>query len=157
MQPLALPWHQPWTALALFSVLLNFAWETLAVSLYDMHAAPLANGVAVHCLQAALGDAGITLAAFAAGSMVATRRWLFRPTIATVATYLGLGLAITIVFEYVSVYVLHRWAYAAGMPTVLGIGMLPLVQWLLVPLINLWLARRHLSCALDAFPRPEIK
>ena len=155
-QPMALPWHQPWAALALFSFLLNYVWETLAVSFYDMHAtAPVALGIAVACLQATLGDVGITLTSFAGAAMFATRRWLFRPALATLAVYLGLGVAITIVFEYVSVYVLHRWVYAAAMPTVFGIGTLPLVQWLVLPPIILWLARRHLAGVPPAFPESE--
>ncbi len=138
--------HQPWAALAMFSLLINLVWELLAVSFYETHARlPGALNLPIDCMQASLGDVGITLVSFAAASMVSTQQWLLRPTVPAWATYVGVGLAITIVLEYVNVYVLHRWAYGSGMPILAGIGTLPLVQWLVLPPLILWLARRHLA------------
>ena len=137
----------------LFSALLNVVWEMFAIAFYDMpSAAPSRPGIATGCLLAALGDVGITLVAYAAASAIAGRRWLFHPSRSARAAYLGLGIAVTIMLEYVNVRVLHRWAYASGMPTVAGIGALPLVQWLVLPLIVLWLARRHLAGVVPGDP-----
>ncbi len=47
--------------------------------------------------------------------------------------------------EFVNVYWLGRWAYAERMPLVLGVGVTPLLQWVLVPPLPLWLARRYLG------------
>jgi hypothetical protein len=38
-----------------------------------------------------------------------------------------------------------RWAYALDVPTLFGIGLLPLAQWLLVPLITLFALRALLG------------
>lgn len=131
----------------MFSLLINLVWELLAVSFYETHARLAgATSFPIDCVQASVGDVGITLVSFAAASMVSTRQWLFRPTARAWATYLGVGIAITVVLEYVNVYVLDRWAYGSGMPVIAGIGTLPLVQWIALPPLILWLARRHVAC-----------
>ena len=155
--PVAWPRHQPWIALALFSFLVHFAWEMLAVPFYVAIAtAPHAEAV-VACFRATVGDVGITLTSYAAASAVGTKRWMVRTTPSLLAIYLGIGLVVTAVLEHVSVHVLHRWAYAAVMPTIGGIGLVPLVQWLALPPITLWLARRHLVGAPVDSQRTETK
>lgn len=54
---------------------------------------------------------------------------------------------ITIVMERLATQVLHRWAYAETMPLVpiLGIGLSPLLQWLLLPPLVLWFVRQQLT------------
>ena len=141
-------WHEPWAALVIFSALLNVVWEVLAISFYEtVPSATTGHGFPVGCLLAAMGDVGITLIAYGTASAIGTRRWIFRPSIATFATFLGIGLLVTILFEYVNVSVLHRWSYGSGMPMIAGIGTLPLLQWLVLPPIVIWLARRHLMGA----------
>ena len=61
--------------------------------------------------------------------------------------YLAVGLVVTLVFEVVNVYVAHRWSYASAMPLVLGIGLSPIAQWLIVPTVTLVLARRYVELA----------
>ena len=137
-------WYQPWVALAVFSALLNVAWEMAAMSFYEAPAAsPIGVGITM-CLMATLGDVGITLGSYAVATAIAPRRWLVRHTAAPMAMYLGGGIAATIALEYVNVYRLQRGSYAYGMPTVAGIGALPLVQWGVLPPIVLWLARWYL-------------
>lgn len=146
------PWYQPWAALAAFSAVLNFIWEMVVMPAYETRSTSGAGiGIAM-CLLATLGDVGITLGSYAAAASITTRRWLCRQTFASFATYLALGLVLTIAFEYVNVYVLHRWSYAPRMPVVAGIGVLPLLQWLVLPPIVLWLARRHVASALIVNP-----
>ena len=146
------PWYQPWAALASFSALLNFAWEMVVMPAYDTPSTPAAGiGIAM-CLLATLGDVGISLGSYAVAASITTRRWLFRPSLASFATYLAVGLALTSAFEYVNVDVLHRWSYAPRMLVVAGIGVLPLLQWLVLPPIVLWLARRHVASAPSVNP-----
>ena len=64
---------------------------------------------------------------------------------------MAVGVGFTVVVEYVSVYHLARWSYAPAMPLVAGLGVVPLVQWIVLPLLTLWLTRRHLAGVL-AFP-----
>ena len=65
--------------------------------------------------------------------------WLITSNIVVV------DIVVTASVEYLSVHVLGRWAYRPGAPTVLGLGLTPLLQWILLPPLTLWLARRHLG------------
>ena len=142
------PWYQPWVALATFSAVLNFLWEMVVMPAYGTRSTSAAGiGIAM-CVLATLGDVGITLGSYAVAASIATRQWLMRSTIAPFLTYLAVGLVMTIAFEYVNVYMLHRWSYAPRMQVMAGIGVLPLLQWIVLPPIVLWLARRHFASAL---------
>lgn len=150
-------WYQPWVALGLFSLLLNVVWEFFAISFYDTPPQAIGgNAMVASCLLAAIGDVGITLASYAAASVTSTRRWIARSSITAFTTYVASGLFLTIIFEYVNVYVLHRWSYRSDMPTFMGIGVMPLFQWLVLPPIVLSLTRRHLARAQTMQPPQEI-
>lgn len=141
-------WWQPWAALALFAFLLNFAWEMLQAPFYR-GMATAAHGAAVRvCTLATAGDVAILLVAYGVVAAVTGRRWwLAAPARGRVAGFLVVGLAITVALEALNVYVRGRWTYAPSMPLIFGIGLTPLVQWLVLPPAALWLARRHLGGA----------
>ncbi|WP_163271133.1 hypothetical protein [Chelativorans alearense] len=64
----------------------------------------------------------------------------FAFVVATVLT----GFLLTVVIEWVSIHVLARWSYDARMPVLpyVNVGISPLLQWLIVPIVSLWLAFR---------------
>lgn len=137
-------WWVPVSVLASFSFLLHFLWEMLQVPLYaDMARMAHWSGILV-CAKATAGDGVIALAAYATGAGCA-RTWHWRASRGHVATYLAVGVAITVVLEGLNVYVWRRWAYAPAMPLVLGIGVSPLLQWAIVPPLALWLMKRHVA------------
>lgn len=139
---------QPWTALAVTSLGLNFAWEMLQAPLYEgMLAMPRWKATWV-CAQASAGDAVITLVAYAGvAAAVRSRDWILEPRVRQINGYLAIGLLVTVALEYLNVYALGRWSYHASMPRVAGVGLAPLAQWLIVPLLILWTARRFLRRA----------
>lgn len=144
--PLRIPSWQPWTAVGLFALLLHFVWEMLQFPLFiGMSAAP--HGEATRaCLIATLGDAAIILIGYGcAAAVTRSRLWALRPGTAGIAVYLAVGLALALLAEYIAVRVLARWSYAPAMPTVLGIGLAPLLQWVVVPPLILWLVRTHVA------------
>lgn len=137
-----LPRWQPWAALAAVSLPLHFAWELLQAPLYLPHE----RGGAWLCAQASAGDVVITLLAYAGASWVAgTRAWIERQHATRVAAYLAIGLGVTVLLEFLSVYRWGRWAYRPNMPRLLGIGVAPLAQWIVVPVLTLWLAKPYLK------------
>jgi hypothetical protein len=140
---------QPWTAVAGFGFLLHFVWEMWQAPMYrTMVQASHVEAVRV-CSFATLGDALIELAAYAAGALVAGNSlWLVSFRGAAFGAYVGVGLLITVLLEWVNMYALERWAYAPHMPVLLGVGLAPLLQWLVVPPLVLWLAARHLGLRL---------
>ena len=133
-----------------FAVLLNFPWEILQAPLFEgMAGAPHWTAVE-RCAVASLGDGVIMLAAFwGVAGFTGTRRWLLTPRWRTTAGFTAIGLATTIAVERLATAGLWPmgWSYAESMPTVpvLGAGLSPLVQWLLLPPLTLWLVRRQLA------------
>jgi hypothetical protein len=138
---------QPELFVLLFAFLLNFVWEMWQVPFFrDIGDAPHWRGVIV-CTQATFGDAAIALFAFTAVALFSRRRlWLLAPSRGQIAAFLAIGLALTVVFEALATGPLARWRYGDAMPTLpwLGTGALPLLQWLTLPPLVLWLARRQI-------------
>jgi len=138
---------EPWLALGFFAFVTNFVWEMLQAPLYiGMTQLPWWRGTAI-CAFATVGDVVIALVAYAGATAGRERWWLRRPSIRRVTLYLAVGLVVTLVLEVVNVYVMHRWSYASAMPLVLGIGVSPIAQWLIVPIVTLVLARCHVERA----------
>ncbi len=120
-----------WAALAF---LLNSAWEIAQIRLYTIWADADWFRVASALLHCSLGDVLIALALFAlAGMALRCADWpVSRPWIGGAMVVSG-ALAYTAWSEWYNVYRVGGWAYAASMPLVFGIGLSPLLQWLILP------------------------
>lgn len=134
--------------IAIFAFLLNFVWEFWQIGWFaDISTASHLEGVKI-CTRATFGDIGIALIAFWAVSFAERKRsWVSNPTKRNVMSFAFIGVVITILFEWLATNILERWAYADSMPTlpILGTGLLPLIQWVVIPPLILWFVRRQLS------------
>lgn len=128
-----------------FAFMLNFVWEFLQVPFFR-NMARLPHWEAVKfCAVATMGDATIMLVAFwIVAATARTRQWVVNPGWGHLAIFAGVGIAITVVLEF-SALSSERWEYSEAMPVVLGIGVAPLLQWLILPLLTAWLVRRQLT------------
>lgn len=151
-----LPPTQPWLPLAVGAFVLNFAWEMLQAPLYEsMRGLPFANATWL-CARASGGDVVIALAAYGGvAAIVGSPAWLLRPRRAWVASYLVAGVTGTVLLEILNVQHWGRWAYARAMPRVFGVGVAPLAQWLVVPLVTLWVVRRYVRQIAARQTRPD--
>lgn len=133
---------------AIFSFLLNFVWEMWQIPFFTaMPSAPHWVGVAA-CTQATLGDTAISLVAFwCVAALARSRGWITDPSRRHVVVFVAVGVAITIILEALATGPLGRWGYTPLMPTlpVLGTGVIPLVQWILLPPLTIWFVRRQLT------------
>jgi L-cystine uptake protein TcyP (sodium:dicarboxylate symporter family) len=101
----------------------------------------------IACTKASIGDALITVFAFWVVAFIKkSRNWIMKPSLITLGIFLIPGMVITIIFEALATGPLHRWEYAEAMPTLplLGTGLLPVLQWLILPLISIFIVRRQL-------------
>jgi hypothetical protein len=100
--------------------------------------------IAWDVLHCTIGDLGIAVDSFMLAA-AATRdlAWPLRRPRAGLALASVAGLAWTFVSEWQAVYIRGAWAYAPAMPTLLGIGLLPVLQWMVIPPLVLTLARRR--------------
>lgn len=144
------------TRLGLYAFGVSIVWEMLQAPLFvGMLEMPRWNATAL-CLQAAAGDAVMILIAFAVVTLGARdRTWRLRlprgclGAFALVAALQGLAL------EWLSLR-LERWNYGPEMPVepFFGLGLAPILQWLILPLAILWAAgRRELSSGTEASAR----
>ncbi|MFN0299923.1 MAG: hypothetical protein ACKVQU_06175 [Burkholderiales bacterium] len=136
----------PELAIVLFATLLHFVWEMLQAPFWvGMAAMPHWQGIRT-CAIATVGDVMIALVAFWAGAIVVrSRAWLLSPNRSAVIAYIVTGLVITIAYEYLATELLGRWAYTDSQPRLpwIGTGIAPILQWLTLPFVTLWLARVH--------------
>lgn len=147
-EPLHLVLDLPELNVAIFAFLLNLVWELWQVPLFrEMRTAPHWQGVKT-CTAATLGDVLIALVAFwVVAAVTGSRGWVLDPSVGEVWAFIAVGVAITVAGEWLSTDVLHRWTYTSSMPRVpvLGTGLVPVLQWVVVPPLILWLVHRQLT------------
>jgi L-cystine uptake protein TcyP (sodium:dicarboxylate symporter family) len=96
----------------------------------------------IHC---SVGDVLIALSTLTVALVaVGTMKWPAEGHERVMLATLALGVGYTIFSEWLNIVVRSSWAYSELMPVVpiVGIGLSPLLQWILVPTIALSLARR---------------
>jgi len=135
--PLVLRWYLG------VSIAAHLAWEVLQLPLYTLWSTGTPRQQAFAILHCTLGDAMIAgLALLVALSLFAGPSW---PSVGARRVYmvsLVLGVAYTIYSEWMNVSVRGSWSYAELMPVIplLGTGVTPLLQWIVVPTTALWIA-----------------
>ena len=84
-----------------------------------------------HC---SLGDVVIALATFALAGIALWRAdWpASRPWAGGVIAVIG-AMVFTAWSEWYNVYRTGAWSYTSDMPTIYGVGLSPLLQWLIIP------------------------
>lgn len=133
-----------WVA-ALYLFLLHFVWEMLQTPFFaEMQTMPHWPAT-LFCLKATIGDVMIGVTAFCtAALMQRDRGWFLSPTRRALITFIAIGVAAAIGLELHAI-AQGRWSYSALMPIVpsLNVGLIPILQWLILPWPLLLLLRRH--------------
>lgn len=141
----------PEIPIAIFGALLNFAWEAVQCPALFAHAGGMSHADGVRmCVRATLGDVNILLAVFWVTALASPRgrRWIVEPRRREQALFLALGVGVTVVYELLATRVWGRWSYSDEMPVLLGVGLAPVAQWLVIPPIVLRLARLRVPARL---------
>jgi hypothetical protein len=75
------------------------------------------------------------------------RAWPRRPTAAEVAGFALIGILVTIVFELLATRTWQLWSYSQLMPVIplLEIGLVPFVQWMVLPPLVIWFVHGQLT------------
>jgi hypothetical protein len=122
---------------------LNLVWEVAQVRLYTLWYSADGISIAWALLHCTLGDVVIALAMFVVtGIMLWRLDWPERhPWLGGVIVVIG-AMAFTAWSEWYNVYRAGNWAYTARMPMIFGIGLSPLMQWLILPPVILAAYRR---------------
>ena len=131
----------------------HLAWEVLQLPLYAIWYTASAGAIAFAVLHCTLGDVLIASASLVLAVLALGRtRWPenARTYVRVAGLAIGLGVAYTVISEWVNVEVLGNWTYSSNMPRLpwLGTGLAPFVQWFVVPIAGFGLAARVCGKAL---------
>ncbi len=128
-----------------FAFLLNYLWESYhAVYLYAAHDFNAEKYVRMLSYVSAV-DGSLILAIYLFLSLLwKDMLWLRKMNRRQAGVAFAAGLSIAAAIEYRKVFVLKTWSYTPLMPTVLGIGVSPLLQLSVTGLMSFWLTRRIL-------------
>ena len=142
--------YSPEFNIAIFALLLNLPWEFFQVPLFrEMPTIDHWSGVKT-CAQATAGDAVIMLLAYWVVAVPCRdRHWLRRPSVGQFFLFVGAGVAITVAIERLALagVWIGSWSYSERMVVipVLEVGLSPVLQWLALPPLVLWFARRQIG------------
>ena len=122
----------------------NLVWEILQLPLYTIWRTARPADLAFAVLHCWIGDLLIGSVTMLFGIIAAGRQWPITNIRRAVLVTLASGIAYSVFSEWLNVVVRGAWAYSAAMPVlpVLGTGVSPLLQWLVVPSIALLFAYR---------------
>ncbi len=86
-----------------------------------------------------------TLAIVTALLLVGTSEWPQIGMVQVIILILVIGIGYTIYSEWLNTVVRQSWTYAPAMPLMpwLGTGLAPLLQWIVVPLLAMKIARQN--------------
>lgn len=126
----------------LASLVLHLTWEIAQLPLYTLWHEESPAYIAWAVVHCTAGDGLIALGTYAvASAAVGSVAWPWESPGRGLAVLWASGLAWTAFSEWRHVQNLGSWAYAESMPTLAGIGLAPLAQWVIVPGLALWCLR----------------
>lgn len=131
---------------------LNLVWETAQLPLYTLWSETSAGTIAFAVAHCTAGDIAIGAAALFLALILGRERalaqWRWRRI--AVGTALA-GVTYTVFSEWSNTAILGSWAYTELMPVLkvagIDIGLSPLMQWLVLPPLALYLAGRSRRAA----------
>ena len=136
---------EPETNLFLFAFLLNFVYEVWQAPYYEFYSSPsLADKVRdlTHC---SFGDGVIILVcSWVVSALVRSRNWVLHPTPKLTFLFTSIGLAVTLTIETYRVNVSQVYGVPVLAVPILGLSGLAVIQWIVLPPLILYLARRHI-------------
>lgn len=123
----------------------NLLWETAQIPLYTIWRDGSLGQVAFAIVHCSAGDLLIASTALLGALLVfGGRQWPHRRFGAVGSLAVVGGSAYTVFSEWLNTGIRGTWAYSAWMPKlpIIGTGLAPLVQWIVVPTLALLWARR---------------
>jgi hypothetical protein len=137
----------PEITVAIFAFLLNFVWEVLQTPFFIDISSEI-NTIVWFRLHCTFGDVMIALGSFWLVSLIFKNRfWFIRPNRLNVFLFILFGVSYTIFSEIINVSIKDLWGYSDLMPVIpyIGVGIAPIVQWIVIPPLIIFFVKRQLS------------
>ena len=129
-----LSWHGFLRRYVAASFGLNLFWEFAQLPLYTLWHGGSADALVFAPLHCTAGDVFIaSLTLLGSILILGNSQWPRQSYVAVATATVVAGLAYTVYSEWLNVYVRTSWGYSDLMPVVLGLGLSPILQWLLIP------------------------
>jgi hypothetical protein len=139
MMIIAVKWMARWASLAF---VFHLVWEFAHLPLYGLWSDDSRQRIVAYVFHCTGGDVLIATSVFLGTATVLKRLdWPLQTPWLGGLLMVTAGLAYTVFSEWHNVYQLGAWSYAAAMPLVGGIGLSPLLQWLVVPSLTVMTMR----------------
>ena len=125
---------------------LNLVWEIAQLPFYTLWTSSPLPVIAYDVIHCTIGD--FLIATICSIAALAPLRWRWPGTRGHIALFLSLivafGVAYTIYSEWLNVTVRKSWSYSDLMPLLppLDTGLSPVLQWLLLPVLSFFVARK---------------
>jgi hypothetical protein len=123
----------------------NLAWEFAHMPLYTLWEEGTPAEIAFAALHCTGGDVLIALGALVASLFIfGSDGWPDRGYLRVALPAVAAGLAYTLFSEWLNIEVRQAWTYRDLMPVVpvLDVGLSPIAQWIVLPSLAFWWARR---------------
>jgi len=127
---------------------LHLVWEIVQLPLYAIWSRGSPAEIVWAVLHCTAGDVLIALGALvAAALLLGDAQWPRVGVLQVAAAAIAFGVGYTVYSEWLNTSVRAAWAYEDAMPVLppFGTGLTPLLQWLLLPPLALWLTQRRVS------------
>ncbi len=130
-----------------FAFLLNFVWEVLQTPFFIDITFEI-NTIVWYRLHCTFGDVFITLGSFwLVALLFKNRLWVLNPGKLNRLMFILFGVCYTIFSEIINVSIKDLWGYSDLMPLIpfIGVGIVPLAQWIVIPPLVIFFVKRQLS------------
>lgn len=138
--------RQSWLRFVATAAVLSLIWEIAQIPLYTLWLTGSLRDIAFALLHCTAGDILIAAASLTAAiAILRAKDWPHRHYRAVAVVLIALALGYTMFSEWWNIEIRQAWAYRDIMPRLpgLGTGLSPVMQWIVVPLLALRVARPH--------------
>lgn len=137
-------WLRSLRSYVLFLILFNFLWEILQLPLYTIWTHKNYQEIVYAVLHCTVGDAIIGTFSLVLSLLFAgAETWPYSRFREVAISTIMLGVGYTVFSEWHNTTVTHSWTYTSAMPTLWGIGLAPVAQWIAVPGFSFWWVDRR--------------
>ncbi len=129
----------------LFSFLVFATWEWIQTPFFVDVTRDI-NTIVWYRIHCTFGDMLILSSAMlAVGILTKKAAWFLQPERRQLVLVTLIGMGYTLFSEYRNVHLAGNWGYSEYMPTLFGIGLVPVIQWAVLPAAIICMTRRYVG------------
>jgi hypothetical protein len=133
------------TVIFLTGFLLHFFWEYSQMIFYACFTCPIDSFQWV-IFRATIADAFYMVFFYIVGiSLHKKKDWLSHLAWSDLKWLSPAGITTGVIIEYHAIFVAFKWSYSELMPSIGGIGLIPILQMIILPPLTFWVSKKFLT------------